>query len=436
MNNGFKKYLKAKNIIPTGNSLLSKNPELFLPDYWPSYFKKAKGCEIWDLDGNKFFDLSTMSVGTNILGYSYAPVNTAVKKAIDSSVMSSLNAIEEVHLAEKLIELNSWADMAKFTRSGGEANSVAIRIARAATGRDKVLICGYHGWHDWYLSANLSKGSNLDELLLPGLNPLGVPKSLQNTTIPFKYNDFDGVEKIVAENKDEIAAIKMEVMRNIEPEGDFIKKIRKLCNENNIVLIFDECTSGFREFFGGLYSKYNVEPDMVMYSKAIGNGHPICAVLGRKEIMKPSKDSFMSSTFWTERLGPVAALKTLDEMKKLKSWKDITEKGKYIQKSWASIAKANSIEIKISGLPALSSFSFTKNNDELRSFTIYEMLKKGFLTGNTIYLSIAHTYEILDRYLDKLNDIFYTISLHNSGESHEITKLKLKKSTTGFGRLN
>ena len=180
MSKGQKLWKKAKKIIPGGNMLLSKRGEIFLPEVWPSYFSEAKGCNIWDLDGNKFLDMNLMGVGTNLLGYGNDEVDNSVKDSISKGNMSSLNCEEEVLLAEKLIAMHPWSSMAKFTRTGGEANAVAIRIARAATGRDKVAICGYHGWHDWYLAANL-KENKLDTHLLPGLDPIGVPKSLLDT---------------------------------------------------------------------------------------------------------------------------------------------------------------------------------------------------------------------------------------------------------------
>ena len=184
MSKGQKLWRRAKEIIPGGNMLLSKRPEMFLPNLWPSYFSKSKGCKVWDLDGNEYTDMSIMGIGTNTLGYGNQLVDNAVKEAINNGNMSSLNAPEEVELAERLIDMHDFADMAKFARSGGEANSIAIRIARAASGRDKVAFCGYHGWHDWYLATNLSNEDGLSSHLLPGLDPKGVPANLTGSVIP------------------------------------------------------------------------------------------------------------------------------------------------------------------------------------------------------------------------------------------------------------
>ena len=265
MKTGQKLWKKAKSIIPGGNMLLSKRAEMFLPNQWPAYFSKAKGCKVWDLDNNEYIDMSIMGIGTNLLGYGHEEVDDAVKRTVHAGNMSTLNCPEEVDLAEKLIEMHPWADMVRFARSGGEANAIAIRIARAASGRDKVAICGYHGWHDWYLSANIGDDKSLDGHLLPGLEPNGVPRNLKGTVFPFTYNRFDELEDLV--NAHDIGVIKMEVMRNTEPKDNFLQKVRRLATERGIVLVFDECSSGFRETFGGIHKKYDVDPDMAMFGK-------------------------------------------------------------------------------------------------------------------------------------------------------------------------
>ena len=330
INSGQKLWRRAKKIIPGGNMLLSKRPDYFLPDKWPTYYKKTKDCSVWDLDGNKFLDMSLMGVGTNILGYNNYKVDDAVKKCLQEGNLSTLNSPEEVYLAEKLLSMHGWADMAKFTRTGGEANAVAIRIARSSTKNDKVAVCGYHGWHDWYLATNLISKDRLNSHLIEGLPPVGVPKSLTGSVFSFKYNDFDELEKLI--KKQNIGIIKMEVVRNVQPKNNFLNKIRDICNKKKIILIFDECTTGFRQSFGGIHKNYNVEPDMAIFGKALGNGYAINAILGKEKIMKNVDKTFISSTFWTEKIGYVAALKTLEEMERTKSWKIITEKGKQIRK--------------------------------------------------------------------------------------------------------
>lgn len=434
MNSGQLLYHRAKNIIPGGTMLLSKRPEMFLPDFWPCYYSKAKGCKIWDLDGRELLDLSIMGVGTNILGYGNDEVDDAVVETVRSGNMSTLNSPEEVYLAERLVELHPWADMVRFARSGGEANAIAIRIARAASGKDKVAICGYHGWHDWYLSSNLSQDENLANHLLPGLNPLGVPKNLKDTVFPFNYNDIDALEELISNH--DIGVIKMEVYRNLEPKDDFLIKVRNLASKNNIILIFDECTSGFRQSFGGLHKLYNVEPDIAMFGKALGNGYAITAVIGKRDIMEFAQKTFISSTFWTERIGPTAALKTLEVMGREKTWEEITNKGLYVSGRLKEIANKLNLDINVFGLPSMLSFTFNHKDSLLyKTYLTQEFLKENILATNSIYLSVAHSKEILDLYLFKIEKIFETIKECEMGR--DITSLlDGPVCHSGFKRLN
>ena len=435
MGKGQELYKKAKKIIPGGTMLLSKRPEMFLPELWPSYFSKAKGCYVWDLDGNKFIDMTIMGIGTNTLGYGNDEVDKAVFEAIKKGNMSTLNCAEEVYLAEKLIEINPWADMVRFARSGGEANAIAIRIARAASGKDNVAICGYHGWHDWYLSANHNHGDELSGHLLPGLNAKGVPKNLKNSVYPFNYNNFKQLLSIVENN--DIGVIKMEVVRNFGPEDNFLHKVRELATRKDIILIFDECTSGFRETFGGIYQKYGVEPDMAMYGKTLGNGYALTAVVGKKSVMEAAQSTFISSTFWTERIGPTAALATLKEMERLKSWEVITEKGRKMQEGWQNLANLHHLEITLSGIPALSTYSFnSKDAISYKTLVAQEMLKKGILASTNFYASTEHTEHEFEIYFNALDEVFTKISKCESGEVHIENLLEGPICHSGFKRLN
>ena len=427
-------WLKAKKIIPGGNMMLSKKPELFLPEKWPPYFSKTKGCKVWDLDGREYTDLSIMGVGTNILGYNNLEVDQAVKKTIKKGNMSTLNCPEEVYLSEKLIKMNPWAQMAKFTRTGAEANSVAIRIARAASGKDNIAVCGYHGWHDWYLAANIKNRSNLNKHLLAGLNVLGVPKKLENTVFPFSYNKIEELENIVKTKK--IGVIKMEVSRNFEPKNNFLKKVREIANRKKIILIFDECTSGFRQTFGGLHKYYKVEPDMAIYGKAMGNGYAINAILGKRKIMKHAESTFISSTFWTERIGPTAALKTLEIMKRIKSWKIITSKGKKVIKEWKKLSKKYNLEIVCTGIPALARFEIkSKNFNKYKALITQEFLKENMLASNMIYFCVEHSNKVINSYLEVLDRTFKKIEECENGRKIE-DFLKSKVSFNSFERVN
>ncbi|WP_104416199.1 aminotransferase class III-fold pyridoxal phosphate-dependent enzyme [Marinobacter persicus] len=434
MGKGQKLWKRAKNIIPGGNMLLSKRPEMFLPEQWPSYFSKSQGCTVWDLDGRTYTDMSIMGIGTNTLGYGHPEVDAAVLKTVQDGNMSTLNAPEEVYLAEKLIELHPWADMARFARSGGEANAIAIRIARAASGKDKVAICGYHGWHDWYLSANLGDDQNLAGHILPGLEPNGVPGNLKDTVYPFNYNDFAGLEALI--NKNDIGVIKMEVVRNMGPKDDFLHKVRELATRKGIVLIFDECTSGFRETFGGLHKKYGVEPDMAMFGKALGNGYAVTATIGRREVMEAAQTSFISSTFWTERIGSVAALKTLEVMERERSWESITQTGLNIRAGWQKLADKYELEITHMGLPALTAFSFNSESTlKYKTLITQEMLEKGYLAGNSVYVCTEHSESVVAEYFEQLDPVFAMIKECEEGRS--IDELLIGPVChSGFKRLN
>mgnify|MGYP006074759009 FL=1 len=435
MGTGQELYKKAKTLIPGGTMLLSKRPEMFLPEHWPSYFSKAKGCRIWDLEGKELIDMTIMGIGTNTLGYGNDVVDAAVMETVKNGNMSTLSCPEEVYLAEKLVELNPWADMVRFARTGGEANSIAIRIARAASGKDKVAICGYHGWHDWYLSANHNDGDDLSKHLLPGLSPNGVPKNLKNSVYPFNYNNFEELLNIVENN--DIGVIKMEVVRNFGPEDKFLHKVRDLATRKNIVLIFDECTSGFRETFGGIHQKYNVEPDMAMYGKTIGNGYALTAVVGKKSVMEAAQSTFISSTFWTERIGPTAALATLKEMERVKSWEVITENGRKMQEGWEYLANLHGLDITLAGIPALSTYSFN-SIDALSYKTLIsqEMLKKGILASTNFYASTAHSNVEFEIYFNVLDEIFAKISKCEAGEINTGDLIEGPICHSGFKRLN
>jgi glutamate-1-semialdehyde 2,1-aminomutase len=431
---GQKLWKRAKRVIPGGNMLLSKRSEMFLPEQWPSYFSRAKGCKVWDLDNNEFTDMTIMGIGTNILGYGHPEVDAAVHQTVIAGNMSTLNCPEEVYLAERLIELHPWAEMARFARSGGEANAIAIRIARAASGKHKVAFCGYHGWHDWYLAANLSGEKTLAGHLLPGLEPSGVPDSLRDTIYPFTYNRLDELEELL--NSHDIGVIKMEVRRNAAPAEGFLEKVRELATARGVVLIFDECTSGFRQTFGGLHKLYGVEPDMAMFGKALGNGYAITAIIGRKNVMEAAQSSFISSTFWTERIGPSAALKTLDVMERIKSWDYISATGNTIKERWLALAKKHGLAIDIWGLPALAGYSFTSEHAaEYKTLTTQEMLAKGYLAGNSVYVSTEHTAEVLEGYFQELDHVFALISDCENGRD-VASLLHGPVCHSGFKRLN
>jgi len=402
---------KAKKIIPGGSQLLSKRSEMFLPEQWPSYFKKAKGIKLWDMDGDKFTDMSTMGIGSCILGYADKDVDKAIKQAINSGTMSTLNCYEEIDLAELLLKLNKWADMVRYARTGGEAMTIAVRLGRAYSNKDKVAFCGYHGWHDWYLSSNLADDKNLDGHLLPGLEPIGVPRSLKKTAIPFNYNKIGELEKII-ENHD-IGTIVVEPIRHHKPKNDFLKKVKKISQEIDAVLIFDEITSGWRMNVGGIHELFGVYPDIAVYGKGMSNGYSMAAVVGKKKIMDMAQLSFISSTYWTERIGPTAALSTINKMIDKNVPSHLCEIGKMIGSGWKKLAEENELSIEImEDVPPLITFSLKyKNSQDLKTLFIQEMLDNGFLAYPTVYVSYKHKREDVDKYLEVVNKVFKKLSI-------------------------
>jgi glutamate-1-semialdehyde 2,1-aminomutase len=345
--------------------------------------------------------------------------------------MSTFNCPEEVFLAEKLIELHPWAENVKFARTGGEVNAMAVRIARAATGKNHVVICGYHGWHDWYLAANLSSSANLNDHLLPGLDPAGVPKELSGLTHAIRYNSFEDLELL--DSNPDIGVLIMEVMRSIEPAVGYLEAIREKCNKNGIVLIFDECTSGFRETYGGLHLKFGITPDLATFGKALGNGFAITALIGKSTVMSSVEDTFMSSTFWSERTGYVAALASLKAMATLRSWEKITQIGLKMRNIWSESFIDTGIDFSFSGIPALSALQFHgPNGNAIKTLITQEMLKENILASNIFYPSIAHTEIHLEQYRSALQEVILKIT--KTSDPRKL--LHSEPSQMGFKRLN
>ncbi len=407
MNNTQDLYKKAKKLIPGGTQLLSKRPEMFAPDVWPAYYSRASGCKVWDLDNNEYIDMSYMGIGSCIVGYADEEINQAVKTAVDLGNMSTLNAPEEVELAEIMCDLHPWADEIRYARSGGESMAIAVRIARACTGRDIVLFCGYHGWHDWYLASNLADDKALDGHLLPGLSPRGVPRGLAGTAFPFRYNDTNSFIELIESHGHNIAAVVMEPLRNTMPENEFIQIIQKKTREIGAILVVDEITAGWRLNIGGAHLMIGLEPDIAVFGKAISNGFPMGVILGKKEVMDAAQDTFISSTYWTDRIGFVASLATIRKLQKHNIPEYLNEIGKKVQKGWHQASLKHSLPINIDGLYPLGHFSF-EHTESLKLKTLFtkKMLQKGFLATTAFYASYAHKKQYIDAYLQAVDEVF------------------------------
>lgn len=428
-------YNAAKKLIPGGTQLLSKRPEMFLPGAWPSYYSKCKGIEVWDMEGNKYRDFTIAGVGACTLGYADSDVDKAVKDAIKRGNMCTLNAPEEIELAKLLCDIHPWAGMVRYARTGGEAMAIAVRITRAYTGKEKILFCGYHGWHDWYLSANLSQASTLDGQLLPGLKPAGIPRGLADTALPFHYNDIKSFKRLVEKNANKIAGVVMEPVRNFWPEPNFIKDIRRITSDKKIPLIFDEVTSALRMNSGGIHLKLGINPDLAVFAKALGNGYPMASIIGRSNIMNAAQKTFISSTYWTDRIGPSAALATLKKHKKIRAGKRLMKTGSLVQQGWKDIAKKYNLEIKITGIPPLSHWEIVcSENPIVHTVITNEMLKKGFLVSKSFYSTCAHRIKDVHDYLNALDCVIKKISPYIKNSS--IRKIYSGSiANSGFRRL-
>jgi glutamate-1-semialdehyde 2,1-aminomutase len=435
-NSGAKLYEQAKRVIPGGTQLLSKRPELFLPDHWPAYYSRAKGCSVWDLDGREFIDMTTTGIGTCLLGYADDDVNQAAKSAIDQGSIATLNSPQEVELAGLLCEIHPWAHMVRYTRTGGEAMAVAVRIARASSGRDKIAICGYHGWADWYVAANLGDDAKLDGHLLPGIQPTGVPRALQKTVLPFHYNHIEQLESIVAEHGGQLGAIVMEPLRFDEPREGFLEKVRLVADRHNVVLVFDEITSGWRHNWGGVHLEMGVEPDIAVFAKSISNGFPMAAIIGRRDVMQAAQNSFISSTYWTESVGPSTSLVTIRKMRQTDVAAHNKMAGSLAQEGLRWLGDKHGVAVRADGWPALTHVGFDYGEDSQAVKTLYTqyMLDRGYLAGPAFYPTLAHTPTVIEGFLGAADETFAGIAdavNHNA----VLSRLRGPVAHDGFRRL-
>lgn len=425
---------RVLNRIPGGTQLISKRPEQFAPGSWPRYYSRAKGAYTWDAAGRRYLDMSTSGIGTCTLGFADDDVNAAVHSAVDRGSMATLNPPEELELADLLVDLHPWAEQVRYARTGGEAMAVAVRLARAATGRSVVAFCGYHGWHDWYVAANLASSTELDGHLLPGIQPSGVPRELLGTALTFRYNHSEDLDAIVASHGDRLAAIVMEPVRGNDPLPGFLQSVRDAANRCGAALIFDEVTSALRVNTGGIHLTYGVEPDVAVLAKALGNGYPMAAVIGVRPVMDAAEHSFVSSTYWTELIGPVAALATLRKHAALSVGARLSAVGSAVQAGWEKAATDAGLQVHVSGIAPLSHLSFDVEPQPSATLFTQLMLDRGFLAGKAFYPSNAHTDEQIASYLDAVAEVFPILAeAQESGSVHAMLRGPVAHS--GFQRL-
>jgi glutamate-1-semialdehyde 2,1-aminomutase len=408
-------YREAKAIFPGGTQLLSKRPELFAPDQWPAYYEEARGCEVIDTEGRKFIDMSTGGILACVLGYADPDVNAAVMRRVQAGSMSTLQSHDEVELAKKLLAIHPWAAMARLTRTGGESMAVAVRTARAFTGRDHVAICGYHGWHDWYLAANLpdpraaATGADSGALaghLLPGLEPAGVPRSLGGLTHTFTYNKLDELDRIFATHGPDLAAVVMEPTRGVDPEPGFLEAVRDRCTKNGTLLVFDEITIGWRLCLGGAHLKFGVEPDLAAFAKAISNGFALGAVIGTRPVMEAVQTSFISSAYWTEAVGPAAGLAAVGKMQRIDVPAHLSRIGSLVMEGWRRLAEKHALPLRAAGRPENASLVFDHPEAAaLQTLVTARMLGRGFLAAGYFNAMLAHEPRHVEAYLAALDEV-------------------------------
>ena len=428
-------YREAKEIIPGGTQLLSKRPEMFAPGQWPAYYREARGCEVIDLEGRRFVDMSLGGILSTILGFSDPDVNAAVIRRVSLGSMATLQTYDEVELAKLLLEIHPWAENARFTRAGGESMAVAVRIARARTGRDKIALCGYHGWHDWYLAANLPATSELNAHLLPGLDPAGVPSGLSGSTLTFHYNNLEELDALIAGHGSELAAIVMEPTRQTDPTPGFLEGVRERCDRIGARLIYDEISIGWRLCLGGAHLKFGVSPDIAVFAKALGNGFPIGAIIGTRDTMQGAQSSFISSTFWTEGVGPAAALACVRKMMRLDVPGHLAKIGALVIAGWQALGVKHGLPVKTPGRPELAILSF--DHPEAAALTTLmtaKMLERGYLAAGGFNAMLTHEPRHVNGYLIALDDVFAELA-EAIRDGDIVPRIGGPVKHTGFARL-
>ena len=421
---GPKLWEEAKTKISCGTGLLSKRAHLFDPQTWPSYFSRAKGSDIWDLDGKRYTDF-TGGVGAILLGHADDEVNAAVRRRVNLGSYATLASPDEVKLADELLDLHPWAGKVRYARGGGEALGLAVRIARAATGKSGIAFCGYHGWSDWYLAANLGDDAALDGHLLPGLQPLGVPRELAGTAVPFRYNDPASFQAAMQKLDGKLAAVVMEPMRSEFPRDGFLHHVIDACHAAGAVFVLDEVTSGWRFGFPGAAPVLGIEPDLAVYAKAMSNGYPAGAIVGKIEVMDASNPSFISSSYWTDGVGTAASLACIGKMKREGVQKHVWSLGERLQAGLREVASRHpGLGLKIGSMPCAPSLAFA--NLAAKPLMIRHMLQRGYLMSSQLYVTWSHTEEMVGAMLVALDE-----SLGLAVNSQERRELQAEAGVVG-----
>ena len=440
MNNRVQKsmalYERALQLIPGGTQLISRRPSRYASGVSPVYAERAKGARFWDVDGNEYIDWVS-GIGAIILGYADDVVDDAVREQISLGTMYSINHELELELAEELVNLIPCAEMVRYAKGGGDACAVAARIARGTTGRDKILFCGYHGWHDWYIAANLSEAS-LDEHLFPGIDPTGVPRCLEGTAIPFPYGDVAALGETLDSHKGAVAAVMMEPMRTQLPPDGYLQQVADLVRQHDAILIFDEVSTGFRPTAGGTQPLVGVVPDMAVFAKSISNGYPMGAVVGSRAVMEPAATMFISSTYWSDTIGLRAALTNLREIRRRDVPAQLDQFGSQLKTQINALAGEVGLDVKCCGLNFHPYLEFGVSDTQLKqkvgTLFVQEMAKRGSHGYASFYLNASQRSPELEQTIDAARETFTLIA--EGLESSRIDELlESDLQTDSFRRL-
>jgi len=430
-------YRRAQQLIPGGTHLYGKRSELHAPGVWPAYVARAEGGHFWDVDGNEFIDYN-LGAGPVMLGHAFGPVIEAVKRQLPLGQLYATSSPLELDLAELVISMVPCAEMVRFARTGGEACAVAVRIARAYSRRDRVLFCGYHGWHDWYISANLADADTLNSHLLPGIDPLGVPKALAGTAIPFQYNAIESLRAALEANRGEVACIVIEPARTFQPENHFLHRVRELADAYGVVLIFDETVTGFRYSRGGAQQYFGVTPDVGIFGKAMGNGFPLTCVAGKRDVMMACRNSFVSSCFWGETTSLAAGIASLTFIRDNPVIEHIWSIGQAIMDGVGSAAGKAGVPLKFVGRPCNPFVRFELDDPGLArgipTLWEQELLRRGVCAGGLFYICYSHTQQDVTRTVEVCGEALDVI--RKTLDAGDVSRFLLAgEKQDGFKRL-
>ncbi len=387
-------YARAGELIPGRTQLISRRADQFANGVSPVYAQRGKGSRFVDVDENEFVDWVN-AVGAVILGHADAVVDGAVIEQIHRGSIYSLNSPLEIELAEELINTIPSAEMVRYTKGGGEACAVAARIARGTTGRDKILICGYHGWHDWYQAANYGADPVSGEYPFAGIEPIGVPAGLAGSVIPFRHGDLDMLEDLLKQHAGQTAAIMMEPCRSELPAPGYLAGVKALATAHGVILIFDEVSCGWRQAIGGMQEVTGVTPDMTVVAKAMSNGYPMGAVVGSRAVMEPAARMFISSSYWSDNIGLVASLTTIRELRRRDSARRFDQIGESLRAALNQAIADAGLQGACRGLsynPYLS-LQLPAGLDPRKAATLFvqEMARRGVHTSMSFKATLAHT---------------------------------------------